>query len=136
MLARTYAPLIALALTLGCDGSDALPGTITVDVSGVVGAEGKLLIAEAVDTNGNQAAILCVPIDADPFGLEAPLEAIVGPTPCEESEPIDLPAGTYDLTIVTMQGGSQSPDSCATTTAEVDGPITVTVPELGACGGE
>ncbi len=114
----------------GDDGGGA-PGTITVTASGLTGAQGKLLITEA-RAGANQAAISCIPITADPFSTSAVLEAIVGPTPCEDSAPIALTAGTYDLLSVVMIGGAAGPEVCARGSAVVDGDVTVALPAFTA----
>lgn len=121
-------------LTLGgCAAGD--PGTITAVIDDVTGANtgNMLLITEARDENGNQAAIFCEPITADPFSASQVLEAIVGPTPCEDSEPIELAAGAYSLLTAVMEGGAEGPSQCAESTVDVDGDVTVTMPALGAC---
>ena len=120
--------LLLLALT-GC----ASTGTITVEVADVTGSEGLLLITEARDAEGKQAAVSCVAIDADPFEVTTTLEEIVGATPCEDSAPITLGPGTYDLLTGVLAGGDTEPSACATAQAEVDGDVTVTMPALGAC---
>lgn len=128
--------LLALALLAAActdDGAGPQPGTITVQVAGVAGASGKLLITEARTSDGRQAAISCVPIAADPFATTVVLETIVGPTPCEESAPIELAAGTYTLRTVVMMGGSMTPEQCASSSVVVDGDVTVAMPPLGAC---
>lgn len=121
---------LSVLLLLGCKGD---PGFITVVVEGLTGSEGLLLITEARDAEGNQAAISCVSIDADPFETTVELEAIVGPTPCEVSEPIELDGGTYDLLTATILGGETEPRACATAQVEVDGDVSVTMPALGDC---
>lgn len=118
-------------LLLACGGSR---GTLTVEVEGLTGATDLLLITEARDEEGKQAAISCVTVDADPFDASTTLEAIVGETPCEDSDPIDLAAGVYQLTTATIAGGAEDPTACAAYTAEVDGDVTVVAPELGDCG--
>lgn len=128
---------LALLVLAGCDAPDPEtirdPGTITVMVEGVTGADGLLLITEAKDENGNQAAISCIPIDADPFSATFEMEEVVGPTPCEESGPIELVGGTYDLLSATLAPGEMEPRACAEAVAEVDGDVTVDMPSLGAC---
>ena len=114
----------------GDDGGGA-PGTITITASGLTGGQGKLLITEA-RIGANQAAISCIPITADPFSTSAVLEAIVGPTPCEDSSPISLAAGTYDVLSVVMVGGAAGPEVCARGTAVVDGDVTVALPAFAA----
>lgn len=111
----------------------ASPGYLTVVVEGVTASEGQYLITEARDENGNQAAIACVMVDADPFDWTGELEAIVGPTPCEDAEPIELPAGTYELLTGVIAGGATEASICATASAEVDGDVTVEMPALEAC---
>jgi hypothetical protein len=122
--------LPALLLAACASGS---PGYVTVVNEGVGASDGLLLITEARDADGNQAAVLCTSIDADPFDATAQLEAIVGDTPCEDSEPVELAAGTYDLLTATIAGGETEPRACATAQVEVDGDVTVTMPALGAC---
>jgi len=124
---------LAAVFLVGCGAGD--PGFITVEVDGVTGSVGLLLITEARDADDadRQAAIHCVAIDADPFAITFDLEEIVGATPCEESEPLLLDAGPYDLLTATIAGGETEPRSCATASVEVDGDVTVTMPALGAC---
>jgi hypothetical protein len=123
--------LVVVALVAACGGEDGgEPGTITVAVNGVTGGQGKLLITEA-RIAGRQAAISCVPIAADPFTASVVLEEIVGPTPCEDSAPISLDAGTYDLLSVVMMGGG-APETCARGQAVVDGDVTVAMPAFTA----
>lgn len=114
-------------------GDDPSPGTITVTASGITGAQGKLWLTEA-RLAGRQAAIACVPIDADPFSATVVLEAIVGPTPCEDSAPIELAAGTYDILTAVMMGGAPAPDVCARGQVVVDGDAAITMPALTAAG--
>ncbi len=121
--------LPVLLLGSACAG----PGYVTVVVEGVSAAEGQYLITEARDENGNQAAIACVQIDADPFDWTGELEAIVGPTPCEDSAPTELPAGDYELITGVIAGGETEPSACAYADVEVDGDVTVEMPALGAC---
>lgn len=124
------ARLLCVLLLVGCNGD---PGFITVVVEDVTGSEGLLLITEARDADGNQAAISCVSIDADPFDHTGELEAIVGPTPCEDSEPVELDAGVYDLLTATILGGETEGRACATAEVEVNGDVSVTMPALGDC---
>lgn len=123
--------LVAALLSAGCDAG--APGVVTVVVSGVADAEGLLLITEARDADGNQAAVACVPIDANPFDATFALEEIVGATPCEESAPITLDGGTYDLLTGVIAGGATEATSCAEAQVVVDGDVTVEMPALGAC---
>lgn len=129
-MTRTYAAFFLVLAA--CDAGE--PGTITVTVDGVTGAEGLLLITEARDDDGNQAAVHCLPIDADPFSATVVLEEIVGPTPCEESSPINLDPGVYTLLTATIVGGETEPETCAEGEVEVDGDVEITMPALGACG--
>ena len=122
---------IAISGGLLACGDSAAPGTITVTTTGVAGFQGKLLITEARLT-GRQAAIHCAPIAADPFSSTVVLETIVGPTPCEDSAPITLDPGTYDLLTAVIMGGSMTPDVCARAQVVVDGDVTVTMPALTA----
>ena len=118
-----------LLLLLACASS----GTITVVYEGVTGADGLLLITDARDAEAKQSAISCVSVDADPFDVTVTLEEIVGSTPCEDSAPIVLGPGTYDLSGGVLAGGDTEPSLCTAAQVEVDGDVTVTMPALGPC---
>lgn len=124
---------LPLAILLTAQSACASPGTITLVVEGVTGAEGLLLITEARDEEGKQAAIACTTIDADPFDVTQVLEEIVGATPCEESTVLTLDPGTYDLATGVIAGGETEPTQCAEAQVSVDGDVSVTMPALGAC---
>lgn len=126
---------LALAVgTAGCtDKPEGKPGTITVTASGVTSGQGKLLITEARAADGRQAAISCQPLTPGSFSSSAMLETIVGPTPCEDSSPIVLELGAYDLLTTVIMGGSMTPEQCARATVQVDGNVAVTMPALGPC---
>lgn len=120
---------MSLLVLLAC----ASPGTLTVAYEGVTGAEGLLLITEARDAEGKQAAISCVEIDADPFDVSVTLEEIVGSTPCEDSAPIVLGPGPYDLTVGVLAGGDTEPSQCGSAQVTVDGDVRFSMPALSAC---
>jgi hypothetical protein len=124
--------LMALTLT-ACGDPAPSPGTITVTASGITGKQGKLLITEA-RIEGRQSAISCVPIDADPFSTTVVLEAIVGPTPCEDSAPIEAPGGTHDILSAVIMGGQMTPEICARGQVMVDGDVSLTLPAFTAAG--
>ncbi|MFT7518938.1 MAG: hypothetical protein ACI9MC_001072 [Kiritimatiellia bacterium] len=121
--------LLAIALS-GCTGE---PGIITVTVADIAGHDGKLWITEARSEDGRQWAVGCVPIDADPFAGSTQLVEIVGETPCDPAGPTAVDAGSYTINTSVMQGGSQTPDLCATREVEVNGDVEAVMPELAAC---
>lgn len=135
MLIRSRSRLAVLflsALIGGCTTGD--PGTITVVVEGVTGAQGLILLNEArVAEDGRQAAFSCTAIDADPFSTTEVLLELTGNDPCTLGGAILLDPGLYDITTVTIAGGSQTPTSCATDQVEVDGDVEIEMPALGAC---
>lgn len=136
---RSMWPALCLTtLTMGstliaCGDPAPSPGTITVSASGITGKQGKLLITEA-RIEGRQSAISCVPIDADPFSVTVVLEAIVGPTPCEDSAPVMVDGGTHDILSAVIMGGSMTPELCARGQVVVDGDVTLTLPAFTAAG--
>ena len=121
-----------LLFLLACVTTD--PGEITVVAEGIVGATGLLLVTEALDVDGNQAAIACLSIDADPYDATFTMEEIVGSTPGEDSAPIELDGGEYTISSGVIAGGETTPSQCAEATVTVDGDVTVTLPAFEACG--
>ncbi|MBW1879874.1 MAG: hypothetical protein JRJ84_16045 [Deltaproteobacteria bacterium] len=110
------------------------PGVITVTVDGLTGADGLALISEARDAEEDRAVgYSCIPIDSDPFSESEPIRELIGETPCDNGVPLLLEPGLYDITTVTMMGGSQTPEACAYAEVEVDGDVEVEMPALGAC---
>src|SRR5262245_41304201 len=113
--------LAGLCAAAACgDNSPGNPGTIAIRASGITGGTGKLPITEA-RIDGRQAAVSCIPIEADPFTTTAVLEEIVGATPCEESNPITLDGGLYAIRSVVQMGGAPAPELCANGEITVNG---------------
>lgn len=108
------------------------PGILTVTVDGVTDADGLLWVTEARDADGNQAAVACVAIDADPYDGSTPLLAIIGDTPCDPSEPIALDPGHYTVTSVVLPGGGD-PLQCTAGEVDVDGDVTLALPAMDGC---
>jgi hypothetical protein len=123
--------LLFLALA-ACNPAES--GVITVTVSGLTGGEGLILLSEARDADDDrQIGFSCVSIDSDPFSASEPIRELIGDSPCDIGDPLLLEPGPYDITTVTIMGGSQTPETCAEAQVEVDGDVEVEMPAQGAC---
>lgn len=98
------------------------PGRILVTVSEITGQAGKMLMV----LGQNNAASLCVVIDADPWTLSTPTAMTELPGadsgPCGEGTPeVSFPAGGAALTAAVLVPGSQSADVTTPLIITVDG---------------
>ena len=100
-------------------------GTVTVSTSSITGQSGKvLLIFVTGDSDGSQAGVACVQIDADPFTMPPTLltEVPAGGNPCAGGGAVAVLAdGAYTLTAGVYVGGSQQADAQMSIDVEMNG---------------
>lgn len=100
-------------------------GTVTVSTSAITGQSGKvLLIFVTGTTDGSQAGVACVTIDADPFTMPPTMltEVPAGGNPCAGGGAVAVLAdGSYTLTAGVYVGGSQQPDAQMSIDVEMNG---------------
>ncbi len=109
------------------------PGTVTLDVSGVTGASGLVMLAVIGRSvpNGMTAAA-CEMVGSDPFSFTGAYKPITGDDPCTlGSEPVQFEPGSYEVIVAVLQGGARSPEQCVRTDVMVDGDVMVEVTGLG-----
>jgi hypothetical protein len=101
----------------------------------LVDLEGLVLLVFAYDDPPTAPlGAFCEGIDESPDSMSGPIQVIEGEDdPCTLGEPVTFPPGTYGLQAGTYVPGQQTPEQCATTIADVDGDIEVTLPPLGDC---
>ncbi len=106
---------------------------MTLDVSGVTGAEGLVMLAVIGNNVPTQAfAAVCDFVDTDPFSFTGQYLPITGDDPCTlGTAPVEFDPGSYEVIVAVLEGGSRSPEQCAQTDVTVDGDVTVEVTSLG-----
>ncbi len=142
VLSAVVATVVFGVVAPGCSSGDGaasstpppnpVPGTVTLDVSGVTGATGLVMLAVVRDSMHPQAfAAACDIVDTDPFGFTGQLMPITGGDPCTlGTEPVQFDPGTYEVVVAVLEGGSQTPQQCTQTDVTVDGDTTVEVTGL------
>lgn len=131
------------AMTLGCSSTSTTttpappaPGTVTLDLSGVTGASGLVMLALVGHNLPTQPmAATCSVVDGDPFSFSSEYFPITGDEPCAlGSVPVEFAPGSYEVIVAVLEGGSTSPEQCSQTGVTVNGDVTVEVTALGPPG--
>lgn len=127
------------ASTPDASGPDATPtpGTLTIEASGITGANGKIVLA-FVQQPGGGAVVgqICEPVTADPGSISgvAKMQA-GGGNPCALGAEVTIDPGMYEVNAGLYTPGMMTPDLCASTTVVVNGDSTATLPAFDACPG-
>ncbi len=122
------------------DAAPAVPGTVSVSISNLGGAFGKILMARIFPrgvTFGTSLGGICMEVFADPFSINSPLlkASVNSGDPCALASGAGLFApGDYDLSITVNSKNSGKPEKCATVPFSVNGNVSFVVPTaLASC---
>lgn len=124
----------ALDAALDAAPTDAASGQIWIRANGIVGLQGKVLLAFVRAGDGGQiVGGICVGITSSPMSFVEAAKVQAGQDPCTLGAAGMYANGTYSITAGIYTPGSQTPERCASTTVTVNGSGDVTLPAFGAC---
>jgi hypothetical protein len=106
------------------------PGTLTISVSGLTGADGKVVIASLLD-GGEKLAGTCMTIaSGSATQVAAQVDAI---DVCELGDDVELPGGALSLRAGLYTEGTPAPEGCLAIDVVVDGDTEFELPAFGTC---
>lgn len=106
------------------------PAELRFTFDGITGSQGMILVVTVFAVDGQPAATVCLPVDADPFSGMAVAASAAPDNPCGHDAPYGVPLtteGAFSYLAATYIPGSQTAQACAFGDVTVAGPTEVVI---------